>query len=217
MTTHVKKRILFVVAHPDDAELAAGGFIRKSAAQGHDIKTINLTISENTEETRNFRLKAAENAASILGFQLSWYADRKYNQVEEIPISDLVGFIDKEIESFQPDIIFTHWDGDSHWDHILTSKAVMASTRKWSGDLYFIPPNELKTVRQYGFNPNTFVDISDFFELKLDAIHQYNSFQGNIFRSLNVENVNRVNSYFGIIMGCDKGEAFLLQQKIEIL
>lgn len=209
------EKILFIVAHPDDAELAGGGTIKKFSSEGSPVRILNLTVSENTPATRNLRMDAARRAANTLGAELQWYKDGVYNQVEEIKMATLVGDIDALVLEFSPTKIFTHWEGDSHHDHILTSKAVIASSRKWTKTaIYFIPPNELKTINFTSFCPNTYVDISGHIDFKCEAIAEYNSFKGNIFRSLDVDDFKTASRFYGIASGCGYAEAFLLKKQV---
>jgi LmbE family N-acetylglucosaminyl deacetylase len=211
-------KVLFIVAHPDDAELAAGGTIKKLSSANALVRVINLTVSENTEETRRLRISAAENAARILGHELVWYNKGLYNQVEDIKMYELVAYIDSCISEFKPTKIFTHTNEDSHYDHVITSRAVVASTRKWKGGtLYFMPPNELRSIHFSSFAPNAYCDISIYIDQKLEALNCYNSFQGNIFRPLNTGDFKLVNSYFGMAAGCAYAEGFIIKKQAEIV
>ena len=42
----------------------------------------------------------------------------------------LVKEFDRIIDSFNPDIVYGHWNHDSHQDHVSVANSVIASTRK---------------------------------------------------------------------------------------
>ncbi|MEL6866319.1 MAG: PIG-L deacetylase family protein [Bacteroidota bacterium] len=203
------KRVLFVVAHPDDAELAAGGTIRMLADSGAEVKVLTLTISEKSEAMRKARKKAAREAARVLKYELAWYEEGRFDHVEEIRTHELVQYLDRLVESFSPDSVFSHWEGDSHWDHVCAAKAVKASSRRWNASLYALPPNEIRTVAYTSFTPNTFVDISPYIKAKMEAISHY-SYPGQHFKAVNGEEYKALNRSIGLMANCEFAESFLL-------
>ncbi len=203
------RKALFIVAHPDDAELAAGGTIRQLCMDGVHVKVLNLTISELTPKTKEARVQAAQRASEILGYELLFYKEGIYNHVVNIPNNKLVQYIDNLVMDWQPDAVFSHWENDSHMDHIFTAKAVIASSRRWNAALYAFPPNELKTTAFQRFVPNTFVDISLHIREKLKAIKQY-TYAGQKFKQLMTQDFETINRSMGIQANCEFAEAFIL-------
>ena len=108
--------VLFVVAHPDDAELAAGGTIKMLTEGGSKVTVLNLTISEKTREARQWRVQAAERAANILGYDLQWYEQGRFDHVADIKSHELVAHLDQLVRSLRADAVFSHCQGDSHID-----------------------------------------------------------------------------------------------------
>ena len=67
----MKLDILVFGAHPDDAELGAGGTIAKEVAKGKKVGIIDLTRGElGTRGTAEIRDKEASAAAEIFGVAL---------------------------------------------------------------------------------------------------------------------------------------------------
>ncbi|MEM9917495.1 MAG: PIG-L deacetylase family protein [Bacteroidota bacterium] len=201
--------VLFVVAHPDDAELAAGGTIKMLAESGSKVTVLNLTISEKTREARQWRVQAAERAANILGYELQWYEQGRFDHVADIKSHELVAHLDQLVRSLRADAVFSHWQGDSHNDHVVAAKAVLASSRSWSSSLYVFPPNELKTTAFASFTANTYVDITPYMEDKLEAIRQYN-YNGKHYKSLEEYDFCQLNRFNGLMGRCEYAESYLL-------
>ena len=200
----------FITAHPDDAELAAGGTIAKLRRRGVRVTVLVLTTSEFNDEARELRRAAARRAAEILDYDLQFFEDGRLDQVEDCPIYRVTRSLDAILDKEQPDAIFTHCDNDSHHDHFLTYSAVIASSRRVNSALLCFPPNELRTIKHRTFQPNLFVDIEDFFDEKVKSLEQY-QYEGQNFRQLPIDDVRAANRSFGIVAGCALAEAFQLQ------
>jgi len=126
-------KIITIGAHSDDNEIGMGASLNKFSKLGHEVTIIDLILpGENNKgkfdiANKNKRKIEAENAAKILecnkkilDFEQSDYKfERKYIQE-----------VDHVINNLKPDIVFMNWVGDSHQDHWVTAKIVMACARK---------------------------------------------------------------------------------------
>ncbi len=113
---------LFIVAHPDDAEIVAGGTISALRLKNVDVTVAVATISEYRTELRPKRRMAAERAANLLDYKLEWIEDGQLDQVEELPEFRWVGLMDKLIRRIKPDLIFSHWPEDGHPGSLLCTQ-----------------------------------------------------------------------------------------------
>lgn len=166
------KKCLLFMAHPDDAEIAMGGTIAKLVHQGNLVKNVIVSIPDYVD----VRKQEVELASRLLNVEYAFCDNPVPCQVEEIAFSALVRTFDRLVEEFGPDIVFTHWDSDSHQDHKIVSQATQIVSRKHAFDLYFVEQiNQRNVVRSNKFAPNTYVDISQFLDKKLDAIKCYAS------------------------------------------
>lgn len=209
-------RVLIVAAHPDDAELAAGGTISLLADQGIEVLVAFLTVSDRGEEARRLRTEAAARSAKVLGHSVRWLADGVHDQVEDVPTYRIVGWIDELVTDFAPTSVLTHTTVDSHTDHVRTGEAVIASSRRWPhASLYQFPPNEHRTVRHQQFVPNTYVPIADQLPRKLRALSEYD-YAGAGFRSLDTNSVRLQAAVHGASVGVEAAEAFqLIRQRVD--
>lgn len=201
------RRALFIVAHPDDAELSAGGTIALLTDKGVDVTVLTLTTSESTPQALEKRRKAAEAAGLILGHSILWAEDGRYNQVEDLPEYALVSIVDKFVTRVQPDLVFAHCVEDSHVDHVRVARAVIASSRRWKACLYAFGPAEYRTPQALRFKPTLFVDVSAYESKKKEAIDTFN-YAGQGFRPLSWQACARQGKYYGAIAGCEFAEAF---------
>jgi LmbE family N-acetylglucosaminyl deacetylase len=133
--TRLKKKLLFVFAHPDDESFAAGGTMAKMSHLGHEVSLICATSGckgksgefEITcrEQLAKHREEELEQACSILGVSdliLFHYAD---GTLVDQDIDLLTDRIKTTILELKPDVILTFPpDGvTGHPDHITISRA----------------------------------------------------------------------------------------------
>lgn len=205
--------VLVLSAHPDDAELAMGGTIAALVAGGVDVVVACFTVSEQGD-ARDRRHRAAHAAADVLGHQLAWVNGGEHDQVDELRDSELVTLVDREIDRWDPATIVTHWEGDSHSDHVRLAHAAIASTRRCPDrDLLQFGPNEFRTVAFTRFEPQVYSQIrQEHLKLKLRALECYQS-AGLAVRELALDSVALIARSRGLEVGCDLAETFRLTRQ----
>ena len=161
-------KILAFGAHPDDVETGMGGTIAKYARKGYEVLMIVVTIPSLPEVRR---LEAEEAARRLASKVLVLDIEPK----ELLFGRTLVSRFDGLIKDFSPAIVFTHWNHDSHQDHSAVTNAVIASTRKTSCSLYMYEQAVPGQITPDTFRGQTFVDISDTIDAKLDSIRSHSS------------------------------------------
>lgn len=112
--------ILVLVAHPDDAEIYAGGLLCAYREQGHAVKIIALTRGDaghhemDRASLASRRLEEGKAAAASIGatFEVWPHADGGLE-----PTLALRHEVIAELRRFEPDLVFTHRPCDYHPDH----------------------------------------------------------------------------------------------------
>lgn len=157
-------RVLVFGAHPDDAELGAGGTLARLTRGGTQVTIVVASVPSHYD----VRVKEAARGAEILGAQLVILFPQPI-RVEEVPMYRLVGAMDEVVERFRPDLAFVHSLSDLHWDHGLVTRAALSSLRR-------VPSNLLAFSSSYELNSQArtigecFIDVTDTIETKLEAI-----------------------------------------------
>lgn len=115
-----KKKLLFVAAHPDDAEFCAGGLINAWCQAGHSAKILCLTNGNaghhqiGLDELAIRRAEEAKLSAEIVGAALEIWTQADGELTASIELrKKLIG----SIRAFAPDLIITHRVADYHPDH----------------------------------------------------------------------------------------------------
>lgn len=179
---------LIVVAHPDDEVLGFGAAGAKFADQGDVVQTVFMCGEVDVRSNRPTDMQLAndiDRAFGILGFQPAVFGSFPNIQMNTIPHIRMVQFIEAQIATFKPQHIFTHHPGDLNDDHRQTSHACLAASRLAQRRPNLAPPQSLHFMeipsatdwayRGGGppFEPDEFVEIGQFLQLKLEALACY--------------------------------------------
>lgn len=187
------QRALVIVAHPDDAEFLCGGSVARWAAEGWEIVYVLLTSGDKgshdlemtSERLAQVREKEQRAAAKVLGVKECVFLGYPDGFVEDT--AETRGLIVREIRRFKPDVVVT-WDpyraGHNHRDHRLTGQAALDATYPLSRSHLYYPehleeglePHRVKEALLAGTDrPNYYVDVSDFFHKKMQALKRHQS------------------------------------------
>lgn len=183
----MKLDILVFGAHPDDAELGAGGTIAKEISRGKKVGIVDLTRGElGTRGSAEIRDSEAAAAAKILGvtvrenlqFADGFFVNDKSHQLEVI----------KMIRKYQPDMVLCNAVDDRHIDHPKGSQLVSDSCflsglikidTKAEGEEQWQDPWRPRAVYHFiqwkNLEPDFVVDVTGFIEKKNEAILAYSS------------------------------------------
>lgn len=213
-------KFLIVQPHPDDADIYAGGFTASMIEKGKEV--IYVTVTDGAMGTIDpvlkpdnlviIRRREAESSASTLGVNrviFLGYPDADVLSHRELR-RELIGLIRKEKPCglFLPDPWLPY---EAHTGHVIVGLAG-AEAALFSPLPHFEPkgePHELKFVAFYtSHKPNTFIDITPFWEKKLEAISKHKSqFPPDIFRMLSIY-LEIKSREWGEGKGMEKAEAF---------
>lgn len=132
--------VLFLVAHPDDAELSCGIKIQHHINRGDTVVVLCLSLWwKKWEQFRTIRKKEAEDAWEILGVHkyMFWdITDGSFLEERELVRER----ISSTIKIFQPERIYTHFPHDLHHDHVVTAEECLVAARHIPWLIYFKSP-----------------------------------------------------------------------------
>ena len=184
------KRILIVVAHPDDEVLGCAATIAKLNKQGHTVTTLILGEGKTSrDDVRNcdqrrddikILREEIDKANEIMGVEKVFIKDFPDNRFDSVDLLDLVKVIEKIKKDIEPDIIFTHYENDCNVDHLMTYKAVMTATRPMANEtVKKVYAFEVMSSTEWrfplSFSPNVFFDIGDTIDIKIKSMRCYQS------------------------------------------
>ena len=125
-------------------------------AEGSSCRYTNLIKDKNKIDQEILKRKNyAKKALKILGVKAFSFYDNKCGSLSNIPQLKLNKIIEKEIEDFKPNIIFTHSNKDLNKDHRAIFDSVLVSTRplnfKYIETIYSF---EILSITEWYFNNN---------------------------------------------------------------
>jgi LmbE family N-acetylglucosaminyl deacetylase len=194
-----KKKILVILAHPDDPEFFCGALLARWCKAGHEVRYCLLTkgqkgapdLSKSADELAAVRVVEQNAAARSLGVQSVEFLD--YVDGEVIPDLEMRKNIVRVIQKWKPEILLTSdpinlFPTDTrinHPDHRAAGQAVVDAAFPAAGNHMFFP----ELITQEGLEPhsvqelwlsataqpNFSIELTEYFDAKLAAIHCHRS------------------------------------------
>jgi LmbE family N-acetylglucosaminyl deacetylase len=204
----MRKTIVSIGAHPDDAEIGLGGTLYKHRSRGDDVHIILCTLGGVSGDPDE-REKEARHAANILGCHLHIldYPVTKLNRAS----LEFSNCIKEVIDIINPDRIYVHSMFDSHQVHVAISESVLNTVKEINQVLLYESISSSTTE----FRPNAFVDITNFMDNKIESIKAHKSQSNRIYVKPNVIRSLANTRYIQSKIGSNPNgmaEAFIVQR-----
>jgi len=167
MTTPL--RVLAVGAHPDDIELGCGGSLAKLAAAGAHVHAVILSEGRSGAEEGVDRAQESVLALQTLGVQSMVQLDLPDTALQEVT-REMLHHLEQTAATVQPQRVYTMSAHDRHQDHRAVHDASIIAFRRVRQVLCYETPSSLPH-----FAPGLHEDISEQFELKLQALRAHAS------------------------------------------
>lgn len=196
------KKILVILAHPDDPEFFCGASLVKWAGEGHDISYCLLTRGEKgtndnfsyTEQIKDIRENEQKNAAAVIGAKQVFFMDNPDGFL--VATLELRKELVKVMRKQKPDIVvscdptnyFIHGTSINHPDHRaagqVTLDAIFPAVQ--NEDFYpdlleegYAPHHVEELWLSLPFHPNIRVDVTATWDRKINALLQHGSQVGD--------------------------------------
>ncbi|HSW09973.1 MAG TPA: bacillithiol biosynthesis deacetylase BshB1 [Bacillota bacterium] len=221
--------VLAVAAHPDDAEIGAGGILAALAARGVPVGVLDLTRGE-LASNGSPEMRAAEAARAAQELGLTW---RGNAGLPEWPWSEgfAVEALVRVLRACRPDVVFAPYPGDPHpghgWAGRLAAEArQLAGMGRWGVDLG--RPHRPRRLLHYFVNgdtlPSLIVDVSADYPRKRAALtahaSQFQTAPGSVPTRLNsgafLRLIESRDRHFGAMIGVEFGEGLWSPEPIAV-
>lgn len=218
----MKNKVLIIAVHPDDETLGCGGTLLKHKANGDEIHWLICTTIDKKHDYYERREKEIEQVSRLYDFDSVHNLRLKTMQVDEYSMSELIASISKVINEVQPNIVYLPFKGDVHSDHRKIFEASYSCTKSFRypfikkicmietlSETEFAP-----STKEDAFIPNTFIDISEFFEKKIEIMKVFESEIAEHPFPRSKRNLRALATLRGATAGCDYAESFMLLKEI---
>jgi len=219
----MQKKILIVVAHPDDEVLGCGASVVKLIKQGYKAYTLILGEGKTsrdvkrdvTNKQKELQMLNAETqkASSILGIEKTFVYNFPDNRFDSVALLDIIKVVTDVKEKIKPDIIFTHFENDLNIDHRITYQAVLTATRPTKNEtVKEIYSFEILSTTEWNypllFSPDVFFDVSNTLSTKINAMKKYKSELREFPHPRSLKGIKLNAKYHGMRVGKKYVEAF---------
>lgn len=218
--------VLVVAPHPDDETLGCGGTLLHHVCRGDEVYWLIVTdMSVNcgfSELQVIERQEEIQRVSQAYGFTGVYNLKLPPAELDGFPKGKLVSLIGKIINEVSPEIVYLPYRNDVHTDHRIVFDAVV-SCSKW-----FRYPS-IRRVLCYetlsetdfglhpnleGFTPNSFVDITDYINKKIEIAKIYKTEIGKFPFPRSPEVLEALARVRGAASGCLAAESFIILREI---
>ena len=190
----IPERAMVVFAHPDDAELGAGGTAATWARAGCEISYVQCTSGSSGSNDPSMTsaeivpIRAAEQraAADVIGVKNLVVLDHPDGELEAD--RTFLGEVVRAIRQYRPSVVLCHdphrFSGFNHRDHRSVGITVMDAIYPYARDHLHFPehirdglePYKVRHLLFWGADSkNTVVDVSGGMDTQIEALSQHES------------------------------------------
>ena len=158
-------KILAIGAHPDDIEIFMYGLVSSYKKEGKQVFTMIATDGSKGGSSKDDLLSKKREKETIAGLKKiskPIFLNIPDGELGEDPEHRRI--IKENILKIMPDLIITHSQNDYHSDHKSLSSITSSVVS------HYIPVIYCDTLMGINFNPNFYVDITEHFLFKKEAI-----------------------------------------------
>ena len=215
----MNSKVMVVAAHADDEVIGCAGTILKHVAEGDQVYVVLMTDGVSSRTISNYPKEERLNASKLVAKGLGVESIKNFyfpdNEMDSVSLLSIVKTLEDYISFISPATIYTHHHGDLNIDHQITNKAVLTACRPQPNssvkNIYtfeVLSSTEWQSPGFMSFNPDTFVDIGDYIDKKIDSLKLYQLEMRQPPHSRSIDNIIRLNALRGSCVGLEYAESF---------
>ena len=177
-------KVLVIAPHMDDEVLGAGATIARRVHEGDDVHVCIVAhrVYDHVFDATKQRveMECAERARTVLGYKDLHFLDLPDERLDAC-LQDVIIPLERCVDELKPDVVYLNHRGDNHQDHRAVFQAAMVVLRPaatpWLRTVlcYETPSSteQAPPVPESAFLPNTYVNVADYVETKVQALRCY--------------------------------------------
>ena len=205
--------VLIFAPHNDDEVLGAGGTMRKHVLQGDIVYVCEITSGTHYRTLQ----EEARNAHELLGVKKTWFLNLPVGKLRNMEQAEINARIGEVLAKVKPEIVYLPFIGDMHLDHRETLESALVGLRPIHNsvvkEIYMY-----ETLSETGWNlpqpdrafiPTVWVDISETFDYKINAMKCFESQMCEYPHPRSAEGIEALAKYRGSTIGVPYAESFM--------
>ncbi|WP_185204971.1 PIG-L deacetylase family protein [Chryseobacterium sp. C3] len=221
-------RVIVIAPHPDDEIIGCGATIAKHIESGDEVTIVvvtNAAVGAPEFYAQSLIDKVREEAVSahhFLGVKETIFLEFPAPALNAFPEFKISLEISMIIQKIRPTHLYLPHPGDMHQDHKAVYRASLVSARPQGEDhkvlnIYCyetLSETEWTPMQEKAFVPNHFVDVTDVFDKKTEAMKFFKSQIKQFPHSRSLETFRALAMYRGATIGVERAEAFIVERQI---
>jgi len=220
-------RVVVVAPHADDEIIGCGATIARHIKEGDEVTVIiatnasigapELYTMDQVESTRSEAIEAHQ----FLGVKDTIFMDFPAPALNAFPEFKISLEISKIFQEINPTHLYLPHPGDIHQDHKAIYRASLVAARPQGKNkiscIYCyetLSETEWTPMQERAFVPNHFVDVTDVFSKKAEAMKFFGSQIKEFPHSRSVETFEALAMYRGATVGVQRAEAFVVERQL---
>ena len=223
----MSKNILVVAPHADDEIIGCGATIAKLVKEGNNVYVIIATNAHkgapelyNADDIEKVRREALL-AHKYLGIKDTFFMDFPAPALNAFPEYKISNSVSEIINKIQPEILYIPFPSDLHQDHKAIYRASLVAARPQGEysvkEIYCyetLSETEWGPYQENAFAPNVFIDVTDVFEHKIEAMSFFKSQLKKFPHTRSLETFEALAKYRGASIGVERAESFIVERII---
>ncbi|MBS3762562.1 MAG: PIG-L family deacetylase [Planctomycetes bacterium] len=224
-----RQKVLVLSPHADDEAFGCAGTLAKVKKLGGEAYVMAFTVGDldqyNGEDgvvRGDVREEEFERTAEFLdldGWDIVFRDSEKHLRLDQMPRRDLIGIIEREseisLDNLQPTMVMLPAHSYNQ-DHVAVFEAGFTACRPGTPGVKAFPstvlaydnPTLFWNVDRDKFHANFYVDISEFLDVKIQALKMHESQQRPSPHHCSAENLERLVRLRGSEISAEAAEAF---------
>lgn len=220
-------KVVVIAPHADDEIIGCGATIAKHVAEGDEVAVIVATNAAvgapelYTQERIDLVRSEALEAHRFLGVRETLFMEFPAPALNAYPEYKISLGLSELFAELKPDFLYLPFAGDMHQDHKAIYRAALVSARPRGEHIIeniycyeTLSETEWSPMYEKYFVPNHFVDVSEFFQKKLEAMAIFKTQLREFPESRSLEALEALAKYRGATIGVQRAEAFAVERQI---
>jgi len=173
------EKVLIIAAHPDDEILGCGGTAALHSREGTEVHSVILCEGESLRYSNEKigQYEQAKNAAKYLNVKKVHWLGFRDQHLDQYSLVNIITPLENIVDAFKQSIVYCQYGGDINRDHQILFEAALVALRPTRTNLRSIYAFDTASSTEWAyprsFIPDTWVDISQTLNQKLEALNCY--------------------------------------------